>query len=79
VLLLVFQLQTLVSDEVCQKCLDIFTQANRNGGAGGLCATAQQRLSAEIAYQKQAEKAFVDENCFKVIIVSNVLICGFMT
>jgi hypothetical protein len=66
------QLGTLVSDEVSQKCLDLFTHAQRNGGAGGLCASSHLRMAAEIAYQKQAEKAFADENCIKVTVVSVV-------
>lgn len=45
-------------------------QSKDNSGAGGLCATACVRLGAELAYQRKAEKAMADENCFKIYIVS---------
>ncbi|KYN12810.1 PREDICTED: paired amphipathic helix protein Sin3b isoform X1 [Trachymyrmex cornetzi] len=66
------QLQHLVSDSVCQQCMDLFQREQRqpkeNSGAGGLCATAYMRLSAELSYQRKAEKAMADENCFKIYI-----------
>ncbi|TGZ43780.1 Paired amphipathic helix protein Sin3a, partial [Temnothorax longispinosus] len=66
------QLQHLVSDNVCQQCMDLFQREQRqpkeNNGAGGLCATAYVRLSAELSYQRKAEKAMADENCFKIYI-----------
>lgn len=68
-------MQHLVSDSVCQQCMDLFQREQRqpkeNSGAGGLCATAYIRLSAELSYQRKAEKAMADENCFKIYIVSN--------
>lgn len=55
--------------------MDLFQREQRqpkeNSGAGGLCATAYMRLSAELSYQRKAEKAMADENCFKIYIVSN--------
>lgn len=45
-------------------------QPKESSGAGGLCATAYMRLSAELSYQRKAEKTMVDENCFKIYIVS---------
>ncbi|KYM94387.1 Paired amphipathic helix protein Sin3a [Cyphomyrmex costatus] len=66
------QLQHLVSDSVCQQCMDLFQREQRqpkeNSGAGGLCATAYMRLSAELSYQRKAEKTMADENCFKIYI-----------
>lgn len=66
-----WQLQHLVSDSVCQQCMDLFQREQRqpkeNSGAGG--------LSAELSYQRKAEKAMADENCFKIYIVSNFLKC----
>lgn len=74
-----WQLQHLVSDSVCQQCMDLFQREQRqpkeNSGADGLCATAYVRLSAELSYQRKAEKAMADENCFKIYIVSNFLKC----
>lgn len=45
-------------------------QPKESSGAGGLCATAYLRLGAELSYQRRAEKAMADENCFKIYIVS---------
>ncbi|XP_057319061.1 paired amphipathic helix protein Sin3a-like isoform X3 [Microplitis mediator] len=66
------QLQHLVVDTICQQCMDLFQREQRqpreNNGAGGLCATAYQRVAAEMAYQRRAEKAMAEENCFKIYI-----------
>lgn len=62
------QLQYLVSDESCQECMDLLQQEQRRGGAGGLCNTAHQRVAAEVAYQRRAEQALADENCFKIYV-----------
>lgn len=66
------QLQHLVTDTICQQCMELFQREQRqpkeSSGAGGLCATAYMRLSAELAYQRKAEKTMVDENCFKIYI-----------
>ncbi|XP_076639909.1 SIN3 transcription regulator family member A isoform X4 [Colletes latitarsis] len=66
------QLQHLVSDPICQQCMELFQREQRqpkeSSGAGGLCATAYMRLGAEMAYQRKAEKAMADENCFKIYI-----------
>ncbi|XP_011347883.1 paired amphipathic helix protein Sin3b isoform X4 [Ooceraea biroi] len=66
------QLQHLVSDPICQQCMELLQREQRqpkeNSGAGGLCATAYMRLGAELSYQRKAEKAMADENCFKIYI-----------
>ncbi|XP_069703690.1 paired amphipathic helix protein Sin3a isoform X2 [Periplaneta americana] len=62
------QLQYLVSDESCQECMELLQQEQRRGGAGGLCSTAHQRNAAELAYQRRAEQALADENCFKIYV-----------
>lgn len=67
------QLQSLVSDEISLKFTDLLLQAQKKGGAGGPCDTAEQRIGAEITYQKQAEKIDPEENCYKIIFVSGVL------
>lgn len=46
-------------------------QPKENSGAGGLCATAHMRAGAEMAYQRKAERAMAEENCFKIYVVSN--------
>ena len=67
--LLSLQLQYLVSDESCQECMELLQQEQRRGGAGGLCSTAHQRIAAELAYQRRAEQALAEENCFKIYVV----------
>ncbi|XP_020279862.1 paired amphipathic helix protein Sin3b isoform X2 [Pseudomyrmex gracilis] len=66
------QLQHLVTDSICQQCMELFQREQRqpkeNNGAGGLCATAYMRLGPELSYQRKAEKAMADENCFKIYI-----------
>jgi paired amphipathic helix protein Sin3a len=62
------QLQYLVSDESCQECMELLQQEQRRGGAGGLCSTAHQRIAAELAYQRRAEQALAEENCFKIYV-----------
>ncbi|XP_076678787.1 SIN3 transcription regulator family member A isoform X6 [Andrena cerasifolii] len=66
------QLQHLVSDPICQQCMELLQREQRppkeSSGAGGLCATAYMRFGAEMAYQRKAEKAMADENCFKIYI-----------
>jgi len=68
-----YQLQHLVSDPICQQCVELFQREQRqpkeSSGAGGLCATAYMRLGAELSYQRKAEKTMADENCFKIYIV----------
>lgn len=70
------QLQHLVSDPICQQCMELFQreqrQSKESSGGGGLCATAYMRLGAELSYQRKAEKAMADENCFKIYIVSTL-------
>ncbi|XP_058806955.1 paired amphipathic helix protein Sin3a isoform X2 [Phymastichus coffea] len=66
------QLQHLVSDTVCQQCMDLYQKEQRqpkeSTGTGGLCSTAYLRVPAEVAYQRKAEKLMAEENCFKVYI-----------
>lgn len=67
-------MQHLVCDQICQQCMELFQREQRqpkeSSGAGGLCATAYMRIGAEMAYQRKAEKAMAEENCFKIYIVS---------
>lgn len=72
------QLQYLVSDESCQECMELLQQEQRRGGAGGLCSTAHQRAAAELAYQRRAEQALADENCFKIYVVCMFIMNRFI-
>ncbi|KAJ8675395.1 hypothetical protein QAD02_011181 [Eretmocerus hayati] len=66
------QLQHLVTDSVCQQCMEMYQrelrQPKESTAAGGLCSTAYLRVANEVAYQRRAEKVMADENCFKIYI-----------
>lgn len=67
------QLQSLVVDESSQECLDMFQEEQKKGAAGGACSQAAHNLAAEMAYQRRAEQALAEENCYKIYIVSTPL------
>uniref|UniRef100_A0A336L2W3 Paired amphipathic helix protein Sin3a n=1 Tax=Culicoides sonorensis TaxID=179676 RepID=A0A336L2W3_CULSO len=62
------QLQHCVTERGALECVELFHVEQKKGGAGGLCRTASRRLQAELAYQRKAEAALQDENCFKIYI-----------
>ncbi|EAA12860.5 AGAP007892-PA, partial [Anopheles gambiae str. PEST] len=62
------QLQHCVTERGALECVELFQAEQRRGGAGGLCRTANRRIAAELAYQRKAEAALQDENCFKIYI-----------
>lgn len=63
------QLQLIVGDEEGTQCVELFLEALKNNGAGGLCVTANQRLEAEAQYHKAVEQVLVDsDNYFKLIV-----------
>lgn len=62
------QLQHCVTERGALECVELFLLEQRKGGAGGLCRTANRRVPNELAYQRKAEGALQDENCFKVYI-----------
>lgn len=68
------QLQHCVTERSALEAVDLFHQEQRKNGAGGFCKTASKRLAAELAYQRRAETNLNDENCFKVYIVSFLLL-----
>jgi len=69
------QLQHMVTDEAAVECHTLFMREERSSnhqkGTGGPCATACERLLAELLYQKRAERLLADENCMKIFIVRN--------
>ena len=67
---IVRQLQHISSEENCNKVLDFYHEEKTNSATGGCVATLQHRQLAENTYQKRAETALAEENCFKVMIVS---------
>ncbi|XP_053663250.1 paired amphipathic helix protein Sin3a [Anopheles marshallii] len=62
------QLQHCVTERGALECVELFQAEQRRGGAGGLCRTANRRIATELAYQRKAETALQDENCFKIYI-----------
>ncbi|XP_062548914.1 paired amphipathic helix protein Sin3a isoform X2 [Armigeres subalbatus] len=62
------QLQHCVTERGALECVELFQLEQRKGGAGGLCRTANRRVAQELAYQRKAEAALQDENCFKVYL-----------
>lgn len=63
------QLQHCVTERGATECVELFHIETKKGGAGGLCRTANKRIQAEAAYQRKAEAALQDENCFKIFFV----------
>jgi hypothetical protein len=62
-----------VTEEMSLKFTELFFQAQKKGATGGVCDTSEERAAAEITYQKQAEKIDPEENCYKVVFVSNFI------
>ncbi|XP_058823423.1 paired amphipathic helix protein Sin3a isoform X2 [Topomyia yanbarensis] len=62
------QLQHCVTERGALECVELFLLEQRKGGAGGLCRTANRRVANELAYQRKAEAALQDENCFKIYV-----------
>ncbi|XP_050076400.1 uncharacterized protein LOC126563743 [Anopheles maculipalpis] len=62
------QLQHCVTERGALECVELFQAEQRRGGAGGLCRTANRRTATELAYQRKAESALQEENCYKIYI-----------
>lgn len=62
------QLQHLVMEESCIECTDLYIKESRRGGAGGTCSSVVSRVYNEANYQRKAEAALAEENCFKIVI-----------
>lgn len=62
------QLQHCVTERTAIACTKLFQWEQKNNATGGPCATAHRRIKQELAYQRAAEKAVQDENCFKIFI-----------
>ena len=68
------QLQHLAGDEGCLQVTKLLLDERKQGATGGSVETAHQRLTAETSYQHKAEQLLADENCFKIAIVSCVVV-----
>jgi paired amphipathic helix protein Sin3a len=64
-----FQLQHIVSDEICVQVTDLYLAENNNGATGGQLNTQTARSLLESTYQRKAEQLMSDENCFKVRVL----------
>ena len=62
-----------MTDETCGQVTELYQQEQGNLATGGSSATQHMRAASEAAYQKRAESLLVDENCYKVVIVSVVV------
>ncbi|XP_018324326.1 paired amphipathic helix protein Sin3b [Agrilus planipennis] len=62
------QLQHCVTERTATACIDLYHREQKRGGTGGPCLTAHKRAHRELAYQRAAETAIQDENCFKIFI-----------
>ncbi|XP_050086666.1 uncharacterized protein LOC126571866 isoform X1 [Anopheles aquasalis] len=62
------QLQHCVTERGALECVELFQTEHRKGSVGGLCRTANRRIATELAYQRKAEAALQDENCYKIYI-----------
>lgn len=61
-----FQLQHLVTDDICVRVTDMYLAESAKKATGGAVSTQTSRAAAEGAYQRKAEQLMTDENCFKV-------------
>lgn len=71
-----FQLQHIVSDEICVQVTDLYLAENNNGATGGQLNTQTSRSLLESAYQRKAEQLMSEENCFKVRVTHVVNNCA---
>ncbi|XP_064471314.1 paired amphipathic helix protein Sin3a-like [Ornithodoros turicata] len=60
------QLQHIMCDEACQRCMELFLEEQKSGASG--FATATQRAAMEAAYQKKAEQVLTNDTCFKIVL-----------
>lgn len=65
-MLVVSQLQHLVTDDACSRVMDMYLNECANKGTGGTLSSQTSRAAAEGGYQRKAEQLMSDENCFKV-------------
>ena len=61
-----------MTDESCGQVTELYQQEQGNLATGGSSATQHMRAVSEAAYQKRSESLLSDENCYKVVIVSQV-------
>lgn len=69
------QLQYCVTERAALDCVELFANEQRRGNTGGFCRDAYKTFDREMSYQRKAENMMNDENCFKVYIVSVLVLC----
>uniref|UniRef100_A0A1B6C0M8 Paired amphipathic helix protein Sin3a n=1 Tax=Clastoptera arizonana TaxID=38151 RepID=A0A1B6C0M8_9HEMI len=63
------QLQNLISEETSIECINMFQKEYKHND---ICSSkVTKRVSAELKYQKKAEKYLAEENCIKILIYNN--------
>lgn len=67
-------MQHIVQDEVCLRITALHQEERKNGATGGRVATVHQRSVKETAYHKKAEQSLSEENCFRIVIVSQTYV-----
>ena len=65
------QLHTLVADESCYKVMEHYASFVEQLSSSHLRAEA--RVGMETSYQKTVESLLGDDNCFKIMFVSDLL------
>ena len=68
-----FQCHHLVTEEASQEMTEMFAEETLNLATGGPISTRHLRQQAELNYQRRAEQAMADDNCFKFVFVSSRL------
>ena len=56
-----------MTDETCIQVRELYVEESTN------LVQAVNRPAAEAAYQKRAEQLLSDENCYKLVVVHNLL------
>ena len=67
--LVLFQCHHLVTEEASQEMTEMFAEETLNQATGGPVSTRHLRQQAELNYQRRAEQAMADDNCFKFVFV----------
>lgn len=62
-----YQLQHLATDEICIRLVDLY---NKESLSRDMSTVQSSCVVAELAYQRNAERLLVGENCFKMTFVS---------
>lgn len=68
------QLQNCVTEKTALECVELFQNEQKYGGSVNFCSKASNNFAAERAYQRKAEELLHEENCFRIYVVSKILL-----